>query len=109
MADHYTTVEVPRRWLLGEPTKVEESMAYQDDPEFIPSILEHFNAPEGVVEFIQYHGWLDVLVVRDKVSKYFLGGYLLIERDEYFAKTEDDVEQMVATALVRFAVCNFEY
>jgi hypothetical protein len=107
------TIEVPLKWILNEPIKVDESITYEDDPETIASVAEIFNLVRDEIdyeaEFLTYHGWLDVLVFRSRVTKNFLGAYLLIERDEYTAESEEEMERMVANVLVRFTVCETTY
>lgn len=113
MTDDTPTVNVPLKWIINEPIQIRESITYEDDPETIPSVAEGFNLIRDEIwyeaEFLAYHGWLEVLVFRSKTTGRFLGAYLLIERDEYHAESEPEMERMVATALVRFAVCETTY
>jgi hypothetical protein len=113
MGDDSPTINVPLKWILNEPIQTRDSITYEDDPETIPSVADEFNLIRDEIdyepEFLVYHGWLEVLVFRSRVTKNFLGAYLLIERDEYTAQTEDEMERMVARALIRFAVCETTY
>ena len=111
MGDDTPTISVPLKWILNEPIQIRESITYEDDPETVPSIIKHFRLKEDMVEveFYAYHGWLEVMVIRQRYGKEILGAYLLIERDEYYAWDEGEMAQMVAQALVRFAVCETTY
>lgn len=105
------TVSVPLDWLVGEPTVVTESCTYQDDEEFIPSIANHygFEMNEVDVEFLEYHGWLTILVLKLKRTRNVVAAYLLIERSEYYCSTIPEVERAVATALIHHTSCHTEY
>ena len=107
------TIDVPLKWILNEPITTSDSITYEDDPETIPSVADLFNLNRDEIdyepEFLCYHGWLEVLVFRSRVTKNFLGAYLLIERDEYTAESEEEMGRMVARALVRFTVCETTY
>ena len=107
------TIEVPLKWILNEPTRISESITYEDDSETIPSVADCFNLVRDEInyepEFLLYNGWLEVLVFRSKQTKNFLGAYLLIERDEYIAESQEEMERMVANVIVQFAVCETTY
>ena len=108
MADEIT-IDVPIHWIIGARETIDEPEFY--DAEWTESSMKYLGLnPDKVdVEYRLYHEIFEVMVFKCKDTGDIVGGYLLIERDEYYAKSSGELDVMVAKALVRFGCCRVEF
>ena len=116
-------VEVPVRWVLGEPEEVEsidvrehlaefgsvstinigESGCYEGD--LIADLAEdaRMDLSETVATVYRYHDWVEVLVLKSRATGRDVVAYLVMGNDAYYGQSLANIEPEVVRALTQWA------